>query len=232
MQHSARCPIDLWHVLEELLWRAVIMVQQAGLAPMRVCVFSPEEALCESLARDSARAGYQVEQKFSEPRKLVEFISGSSIEHIVLVDVAHQLEENLKLINELCAQRPLAMVAVANEADVSVGARAILAGAQALLINPVQAKDICAALTLAVHQQAKQARLEREILRLRDKLEARKLIEKAKGILMDSAKVSEAEAFRIIQKQSQDKRMPMIEIAKLIVSASELVREASRARAD
>jgi len=48
---------------------------------------------------------------------------------------------------------------------------------------------------------------------------------------MDSARVSEAEAFRLIQKQSQDKRAPMVDIAKLIISASEMVKEASRSRA-
>jgi len=208
------------------------MVQQAGLAPMRVCVFSTEEALCESLALDSAGAGYRVEQKFKEPQKLVEFISCSNIDHIVLVDVGRQFEERLKLIRELCARRPLAMVAVADQSDLSIGARVIQAGAQALLVNPVQAKDIYAAFTVAAHQQAKQAKLEGEILYLREKLAERKLIEKAKGILMDSAKVSEAEAFRLIQKQSQVKRKPMVEIAKLIISATELVREATQGRAD
>jgi response regulator NasT len=104
-------------------------------------------------------------------------------------------------------------------------------GAQALLVSPVCAKDVAAALSLAVHQQAKQVWLESEISYLRDKLAERKLIEKAKGILMESANVSEAEAFRLIQKQSQDKRAPMIEIAKLIISATEMVKEASRSRA-
>jgi two-component system, response regulator PdtaR len=208
------------------------MVQQAGLAPMRVCVFSPEEALCESLALDSEGAGYRVEQKFTEPHKLLEFISGSSIEHIVLVDVARRFEDGLQLIRELCASRSLAMVAVANEADKSAGARVMQAGAQAFLVNPVHKKDIIAAFTIAVHQQARQATLEAEILHIRGKLIERKLIEKAKGILMDSAKVSEAEAFRLIQKQSQDKRRPMVDIAKVIISATELVNEASRARTD
>jgi len=205
------------------------MAQQAGLAPMRICIFSPEEELCESLALGSREAGYQVEKKFSEPRKVEEFVSCSNIDLIVLIDVRRQREECLKLIKDLCASRPRAMVAVANEADSRLGAQAIEAGAQALLVNPVGAKDIRAAFTVAAHQQAKEWRLESEILSLREKLAERKLIEKAKGILMDSARVSEAEAFRLIQKQSQDKRKRMSEIATSIISASELVREAKRA---
>jgi response regulator NasT len=73
--------------------------------------------------------------------------------------------------------------------------------------------------------------LDDDIRLLRDKLADRKLIEKAKGILMESAKVSESEAFRLLQKQSQDQRKPMVEIATLIISATELVK-AARARAE
>ena len=207
------------------------MVQQAGFAPIRVCVFSSEEKLCESLALGSEGAGYQIEKKFHEPRKLLEFISGSTIDHIVLIDMRSKHDEGLQLIKDLCVSRPRAMVAVANEANSRFGARAIEAGAQALLIDPVESKDLHAAFTTAVHQYAKQTRLEDDVRGLNEKLADRKLIEKAKGILMESAKVSEAEAFRLIQKQSQDQRKPMAEIATLIISATELVR-AARTRAE
>ncbi len=99
------------------------MVQQAGLAPMRICIFSTEEEFCESLALGSQGAGYQIEQKFTEPRKLEKFISCSNIDLIVLIDVSRQREECLKLIKDLCASRPRAMVAVANEADSSLAHR-------------------------------------------------------------------------------------------------------------
>jgi response regulator NasT len=118
------------------------------------------------------------------------------------------------------------MVAVANETDARFCARAMEAGAQALIINPVEERGIYAAFTTAIHQCARQALLEDDIRAIREKLAERKLIEKAKGILMESAKVSESDAFRLIQKQSQDKRKPMAEIATLIISATELVRAA------
>jgi two-component system, response regulator PdtaR len=208
------------------------MVEQAGLAPMRVCIFSPEPALRESLVVNSSASGYSVEASFSEPRKLVDFVTSSSVDHIVILDLREQLEKRLHLIKELSAKRPVPIVGVAGEENSASGECVIEAGAQALLSEPIRAQDVRAALTIAAHQQAKQAGFEREIALLRERLADRKLIEKAKGILMDSAKVSEAEAFRIIQKQSQDKRKPMAEIATLIISASELVSQAASARAD
>lgn len=204
------------------------MVQQAGLAPMRVCIFSGEEESCEGLALDSQVAGYKVEQKFNEPKRLVEFITRSNVDHIVLIDVRRQIEERLKIVKELCASRSLALVVLADIADVGLGSRALQAGAQVLLVDPVRSKDICAAFAVAAYQHAKQSRLESEIDNLREKIVQRKLIEKAKGILMDAAKISEAEAFRMIQKQSQDKRKSMAEIATLIITATELVKDAAR----
>ncbi len=211
--------------------RSVLMEHQAGLAPIKVCILSAEAELRQRLALDSAAAGYQVEQEFSEDQQLVEFITASAGDHIVLIDVQHQREERLQLMKELSSKRPLAIVALTGKADAALGARAVQAGAQVLLVSPASAEDICAAFSVAAHQQAKHLWLESEINYLRDKLAERKLIEKAKGILMDSARVSEAEAFRLIQKQSQDKRAPMVDIAKLIISASEMVKEASRSRA-
>lgn len=208
------------------------MEHQAGLAPIKVCILSGDIESREKLALDFAAAGYQIEQEFSENEALVEFITASRGDHIVLIDVQHKREQRLKLMKQLTARRPLAIVALAAEADATLCARAVHAGAQAVLVSPVHPKDICAAFSVAAHQQAKHLWLESEINYLRDKLAERKLIEKAKGILMDSAKVSEAEAFRLIQKQSQDKRAPMVDIAKLIISASEMVKEASRSRAD
>ena len=208
------------------------MVQQAGLAPMRVCIFSPEEELCESLALDTEEAGYRIEQKFTEPKKLTEFISRSNIDHIVLIDSRQRCEEVLRLIRELCASGPVAMVALAKAPDFGPGSPAMQAGAQALLVDPVKPKDIRAAFDVAVYQQAKQSRLESEIHQLGEKLAQRKLIERAKGILMEAARVTEGEAFRLLQKQSQDKRKSMAEIATLIISATQLVKEAAGARAE
>jgi len=202
------------------------MVEQAGLAPLRVCIFSPEEALRESLGHNLTGSGYRVEQNFDEPQKLVDFVTSSSVDHIVFIDIRDQREERLRLTREISARRPLPMVAVANAYEQDLGRSVIEAGVQSLLCCPVRAHDVCGALAVAVHQQAKQTRMEAEIQSLREKLAERKLIEKAKGILMESAKVSEAEAFRLIQKQSQDKRKPMAEIATLIISAAELVNQA------
>ena len=202
------------------------MVEQAGMAPLRVCIFSPEEALRSKLGTYAEQSGYRVEQNFTDTSALAEFVCSASVDHIVLIDVREQVEHRLRTIREISDKRPLAIIGVGHENNQGLGQPLVEAGAVFLLSCPIRVHDVRGALGIAVHQHARQLRLENEIINLRGKLEERKLIERAKGILMDSAKVTESEAFRLIQRQSQDTRKRMSEIATQIISAAELVRQA------
>ncbi len=206
------------------------MEQQARASFIKVCILSPDEAAREDLALGAARANYHVDGKFSDARRLLDFISAAELAHIIVVDMSDPIEEQLQLIKELYARRPLPIVAVARERSKSLAVRAIEAGAQSFIIKPVRAEDLEIAFGVAVAQQAKQSRLESEIRLLNTRLTERKIIERAKGILMDSAKLTEAEAFRLMQKQSQSESRPMVEIAKAIISTEQLVRQAMSAR--
>jgi AmiR/NasT family two-component response regulator len=208
------------------------MVRQAGLAPIRVCIFSPIAELCESLALETKEAGYAVEEKFSQPKNLVEYIGRSNIDHIALIDTRRRTEEVLTLIEQLCDKRTVAVVALESSAGCLPNSSALAAGAQALIVDPVNSKDVSCAFAVALYQHAKQSRMENKLDELQERLENRKVIERAKGMLMKAAKVTEAEAFRLIQKQSQDKRKSMADIAASIISTNQLVEEAARGRGD
>jgi two-component system, response regulator PdtaR len=208
------------------------MIRQAGLAPIRVCIFRPRAELCESLALETEEAGYTVEEKFSQPQELVDFIGRSKIDHIALIDARQRGDEVFALIRELCVRRSVAVVALEKLIDCGPNSSALAAGAQTLIVEPVNPKDLSCAFAVALVQHAKQARLEDELDQLRERLANRKLIEKAKGMLMKASRVSESEAFRLIQKQSQDKRKSMVEIATSIISANQLLEEASRGRVE
>jgi response regulator NasT len=72
-------------------------------------------------------------------------------------------------------------------------------------------------------QEWMDARHERDLLSL--KLEERKIIERAKGLLMDTRKLSEREAYRFLQKTSQDKNTPMVDLARKILLAAPLLQK-------
>lgn len=92
----------------------------------------------------------------------------------------------------------------------------------AYVIKPVTERNLLPIIDVVLKNFGKIRNLEQEVTKLKDIIETRKLVEKAKGILMDSQKLSEAEAFKRIQKQSMNKRVSMKSVAKAIILAHEI----------
>jgi len=92
----------------------------------------------------------------------------------------------------------------------------------AILTKPINEEALVPAVETALLNYERTHRLEQEIAKLKDTLEARKAIERAKGILMSSMGLTEDEAFRLIRQRSMDKSMPMRQIADAIILAHEV----------
>ena len=99
--------------------------------------------------------------------------------------------------------------------------RAKEAGVVGYLVKPFREQEIVPAIDIAFARFQEFRELEKEVGNLRETLETRKLVDRAKGILMDQQGLSEAEAFRKIQKMSMNTRKPMKEIAEAIILAQE-----------
>lgn len=97
--------------------------------------------------------------------------------------------------------------------------RARDAGAMAYLVKPFAAADLVPAIEIAVSRHAETAALTREVETLQGRLETRKVLDKAKGVLQERFRMSEAEAFRWIQKASMDRRLSMREVAEAVLSS-------------
>ncbi len=98
---------------------------------------------------------------------------------------------------------------------------AIAAGVMAYLTKPVRKEELLGAIELATSRFREFEKLKKENEDLKKTLEARKLIEKAKGLLMEKEGITEAEAFSRIRKISMDKRKPMKDVAEVIILALE-----------
>jgi AmiR/NasT family two-component response regulator len=99
--------------------------------------------------------------------------------------------------------------------------RAKEAGVMAYIVKPFHEADLAPAIEVALRRWNEFRSLEREVEDLKEALETRKLVDRAKGILMDTQGLSEADAFRRIQKTSMDQRKPMKDVAEAIVLAHE-----------
>ncbi len=94
--------------------------------------------------------------------------------------------------------------------------RAAEAGAMGYLVKPFQKSDLLPAIELALARYQELSSVKKESASLAERLETRKAVDKAKGRLMDTEGLTEAEAFRAIQKRAMDERRSMREIAEEI----------------
>ena len=130
--------------------------------------------------------------------------------------------DGVEITRKVMAAAACPVVLLTSHTDPAVSARAIEAGALGFLVKPLRAEELGPALDLAVSRFREMQAVRRENETLRRSLEGRKLIERAKGILMDGQGLKEAEAFRRIQKLSMNSRKSMREVAEAIVLAQQL----------
>ncbi len=111
---------------------------------------------------------------------------------------------------------PVVMLTAFSQRDLIERARD--AGAMAYLVKPFEKRDLLPAIEMAVSRFAEITALEKEVTGLRDRLEARKLIERAKGALMTAHALTEPQAFRWIQRAAMDNRTSMRAVAELVLT--------------
>ncbi|MBI5286039.1 MAG: ANTAR domain-containing protein, partial [Deltaproteobacteria bacterium] len=127
--------------------------------------------------------------------------------------------EAAKGINEL---QPVPIVLLTGKRDEETIKRAIEVGViMAYLVKPIRQEELLPAIELAISRFQEFQALKREVIDLKEALEARKVIEKARGLLMEKEGLSEREAFSRIQRISMDKRTPMKEVAEALIMALE-----------
>lgn len=114
------------------------------------------------------------------------------------------------------------VVLLTSHTDPAVSGRAIAAGVLGFLVKPLRAEELGPALDLAVSRFRELLAIRRENESLKKTIEERKLIERAKGILMKRLGLSEPEAFRKIQKTAMDTRKPMAEVAEALLLSEEM----------
>lgn len=141
---------------------------------------------------------------------------------VVIMDIKMPIMDGLdaaKIINEEKLS-PVVLLTAYSQKDLIE--RAKEAGVFAYLIKPFQESDLLPAIEIAVSRYLDMQELESTVGNLSEKLETRKIVDRAKGILMDKYHMQEADAFRRIQQQSMNQRRSMREIADAIIIANEI----------
>jgi AmiR/NasT family two-component response regulator len=140
---------------------------------------------------------------------------------VVICDIKMPKMDGITAAAEITGSRtaPVVMLTAFSQRDLIERARD--AGAMAYLVKPFQKRDLLPAIEMATSRFAEIRALEEEVGDLRERLEARKVIERAKGALMTKHGLSEPEAFRWIQRAAMDNRTSMRAVAHLVLTESD-----------
>ena len=137
---------------------------------------------------------------------------------VVLLDVKMPDLAGLAAAERIGAAKIAPVVLLTAYQDREYVERARAAGTHMFLVKPFKEEELLAALEMAVARFEEVRALEAELSDLKDKFETRKLVDKAKGVLMDTYKLKESEAFRLIQKRSMDERKALSAVAQEILT--------------
>ena len=141
----------------------------------------------------------------------------------IIMDLVMPNMDGLEAASRISANRPVAIVAITAYDDPKLIERAIDAGVAAYLVKPVDARQVDSALQVAVARHAEFQTLRAQVDQLSDALEARKLVDRAKGILMDRANLTEAAAFTRIQRRARAHNTTMAKVARDIIEAANIL---------
>lgn len=144
---------------------------------------------------------------------------------VILMAVGLPDMDGISTAQKIMEANPLPIVLLTSHYDAETIERAKGTGVMAYLLKPLREEELLPTIELAISRFAEFISLQKENEDLKKTLEARKTIERAKGILMKTQGLSEAEAFVLIQKKSMDMRKPMAEIAQAIILTEEVTKE-------
>lgn len=165
--------------------------------------------------------GYQVEA-VSNGQAAVDMVS--EIEPtLVIMDVKMPEMDGIDAAKNISAKRTIPIILITGLSSDEMATKAIESGVFAYLVKPVTKKQLEPAIKLAMARYDEFKSLKVEVDDLKEAIETRKLVERAKGILMKRCNITEEDAFKLLQTHSQKENKKMREIAETIVSASKLI---------
>ena len=140
---------------------------------------------------------------------------------VLLLAVGLPDGDGVEAARRVMATLPCAILLLTSHADPDLSSRALAAGACGFLVEPLRRDELGPALDIAVMRFRELEAVRRENEALRQKLESRKLVDRAKGLLMTRLGLSEPEAFRRIQKTAMDTRKSMADVAQTLLLAGD-----------
>ena len=187
----------------------------------RVIIAEDESIVRMDLREMLANLGYLVVGEVGDGRSAVN-LARELRPDIVIMDIKMPDLDGIEAAKILTEERIAPVLLLTAYSQHDLVERAKEAGVVGYIVKPFRESDLAPAIEVALARFKEFQALEQEVEDLKEALETRKLVDRAKGLLMDTQGLTEAEAFRRIQKMSMDTRRPMKEIAEAIILAHQV----------
>jgi AmiR/NasT family two-component response regulator len=205
----ARC-ITLADLIIQVAAKVVIMQE-----PLRVVVAEDEALIRMDVVATLQEAGYEVVGEAADGEEAVR-LAIELMPDLIIMDIKMPKLDGISAAEKISEHKiPVVLLTAFSQADLVK--RAADAGAMAYVTKPFKPSDLLPAIQIALSRAEEIFALETEIADLSERLETRKLMDRAKGLLQSKMKLSEPEAFRWIQKASMDRRLSMSQVAKAVL---------------
>ncbi len=189
--------------------------------PLRIAVADDDRDIREYLAEVLPRLGYRVTASVATGRELLERCRQERPD-LVITDIKMPDMDGIAATETLEREGPVPVILLSAHHDADLIARAGTDHIMAYLIKPVNEADLKAAIPLALQRFRQMQLLMQESASLRQALEDRKLIEKAKGILMRRLRIEEDDAFRRLRMLASSQNRKVIEVGRQVIAADEV----------
>ena len=183
----------------------------------RILVAEDETLIRMDLVEMLRKAGYDVVGAAMDGSEAVS-LAESLKPDLTILDVKMPVLDGISAAEKIISISPVLMLTAFSQKDLVERARD--AGAMAYVVKPFTINDLLPAIEISISRHKQMKSLEAEVADLHDRLETRKVIDRAKGILMKALNLSEPEAFSWIQRAAMDRRITMKEVSEAVINPS------------
>jgi two-component system, response regulator PdtaR len=187
--------------------------------PLRVVIAEDEALIRLDLKEMLEEEGYEVAGEAADGEKAVELVSALKPD-LVILDVKMPVLDGISVAGRIAADQIAPVVILTAFSQRELVERAGDAGAMAYLVKPFTKADLVPAIEIAVSRFQEMSALGAEVGTLRERLEVRKVLDRAKGRLQAEYGLTEPAAFRWIQKTSMDRRVTMRAVAEEVLAGN------------
>ncbi|MBW1722178.1 MAG: response regulator [Deltaproteobacteria bacterium] len=180
----------------------------------RILIADDEPLIRIDLRESLEGLGYKVVGEARDGREALDLI-GRIHPDVAILDIKMPQMDGITVAKKVASRLPVILLTAYSDKNLIKGARE--AGVMAYLTKPFREKDLTPAIELAIRHFLEESSLNERVKQLSEQLETRKLVERAKGLLMKAHNLSEGEAYRRIQQMSMKKNKPMKEVAEAVI---------------